>query len=109
MAPVLLLGIILLLIGAVVWRDHRLLNRQDPSKGQPVLTEQARVFHKEIVPNRLGSWNNAHYVQFYIYDRDCVVECKVPAQEYASLELRTKGDLTHQGGTFLSFMPTPQG
>ncbi|MCI9311285.1 MAG: DUF2500 domain-containing protein [Lawsonibacter sp.] len=78
---------------------HRMDNLHDRSKGEPVLTEKARLHAKE----EYGKYGGIKYLNFYIPERDTVVVCKVPDNIWTYLPKGDWGMLCHQGGTFFSF------
>ena len=72
----------------------------DPVEGQPLLTEEALVHAK----SDYGSgYDPICVVHFYIAARDTVVNCEVSRELWQSLEMKSRGQLTHQGGAFHSF------
>lgn len=87
------------LLGLGRWK---LQNLHDSVKGEPVLTEHAKVHAK----SETGGYRRsppAYYLYFYVPERDTVVVCKVPKGIWEYLPKNDWGMLYHQGGAFFSF------
>lgn len=80
---------------------HRMDNLHDKSKGEPVLTERARLHAKDEYQS--SKYGTTKYLDFYIPERDTVVVCKVPYNIWIYLPKGDWGVLCHQGGIFFSF------
>lgn len=76
---------------------------RDKSHGEPLLTEEALVHDKS---DYRVFYSNIYVIHFYIPARDTVVDCEVPFDRWQSMEPKTFGTLTHQGGKFYSFETT---
>lgn len=87
------------LLGFGKWK---LQNLHDNVKGEPVLTEHAKVHTK----SEAGGYRRSppvFYIHFYVPERDTVVVCKVPKGIWEYLPKNDWGVLHHQGGAFFSF------
>ena len=73
---------------------------RDPIEGQPTLTEEALVHDKSEFTTK---YSGIYIIHFYVAARDTVVNCEVSQDLWQSLERKSRGLLTHQGGAFHSF------